>query len=104
MNLSFATIERYELDYSNQMKVGRMSMVQSAFIDASNLGSGPGGLLVEFPTTGQHIFAGRETQGYYPCLASDPLKVVFECHAGGLATIIFCNFMVPPVVWHSDLV
>ena len=104
LNLSFATIQRYELDYSNQMKTGRMSLVQSAYIDASNIGGGPGGLLIEFPNTGQHIFAHGATQGYYPCLASDPLRVVFECHAGGLATIIFCNFMVPPIVWQSDLV
>lgn len=104
LNLSFATIERYLLDFSNQMKVGRMSLVQSAFIDASDLGNNPGGLLVEFQGTGQHIFAASQTQGYYPVLASDPLRVVFECHAGGEATIILCNFMMPPCVWHSELV
>jgi hypothetical protein len=102
-SLSFATIQRYELDYSNQMKVGRMSMIQSAYIDASNLGSGPGGLMVEF-STGQYIQASPQTQGFYPVLVQDPFRVVFQCGAGGLATIIFANYMIPPCVWHSTLV
>jgi hypothetical protein len=102
-SLSFETIQRYELDYSNQMKVGRMSMIQSCYIDASNLGSGPGGLMVEF-TTGMYIQASPQTQGFYPCLVQDPFRVVIQCGAGGLATIIFANFMIPPCVWHSTLV
>lgn len=101
--LNFATVQRYALDFSNQMKVGRMSMVQSAYIDASNIGSGPGGLMLEM-STGQYIFAAAQTQGFYPVLIQDPFRIVIQCAAGGLATVIFTNFMVPPCVWHSELI
>lgn len=101
IDLQFAQIERYFLDYTNQMKAGRMSLIQMVYLDCSNLGNGPGGLMFE-TSTGQRIWSKAGTQGYYPILAMDG-RVTVECHAGGEATIILMNFLVPPIVWTSEL-
>lgn len=104
LGISFANIERYELDYTNQMATGRISMVQSVWIDASNLGNGPGPIMVLFVGIGQRILANPRTQGFYPVMAAVPFRVVIECHAGGLADIIFANYVIPPAVWASQAI
>ena len=100
INLDFSANNLYSLDFSNQMRIGRMSMVQTVFIDTSSLGPGPGPVSVQF-TTGQVILANPRTQGFYPVMAQEPFRVVMESMAGGTATIIFANYVIYPTIWPS---
>lgn len=95
LNLDFGQSDFYSLDYSNQMKQGRMSMVQTVFIDNSQNDAA----VTVMMTTGQQIVVKGRTQGYYNCLVQDPFKVSFGSPGGARVSIIFCNFQVQPAQW-----
>lgn len=95
LNIDFGANSIYSLDYSNQMKVGRMSMIQTCYIDNSQNDASVTIAL----TTGQRITAKGRTQGFYSALAQEPFKVSFESDGGALVTIIFLNYAVQPAQW-----
>lgn len=98
LNIDFTQAALYSLDYSNQMKTGRMSMVQSVFIDNSQNDASA----VVMLSTGQQIIAKGRTQGFYSCLAQEPFKVSFESQGGAKVSFIFCNFSIQPAQWATQ--
>lgn len=95
LNIDFGANSIYSLDYSNQMKTGRLSMIQTVYVDNSQNDAAVTVML----TTGQRITAKGRTQGYYSALAQEPFKVSFESDGGGMVSIIFLNFAVQPAQW-----
>lgn len=95
LNIDFGTNPVYSLDYSNQMKQGRMSMVQTVFIDNSQNDAA----VTVTMSTGQQIVAKGRTQGYYSCLVQDPFRVAFESPGGAKVSFIFLNFQLQPAQW-----
>ena len=98
LNIDFGLSSVYSLDYSNQMKTGRMSMVQTVFIDNSQ-NDAPVTVML---TTGQRVTAKGRTQGYYSALAQDPFKASFESDGGAIVSIFFLNFPVQPAPLRSS--
>ena len=98
LNIDFSQTNLYSLDYSNQMKVGRMSMVQCVFVDASNSDAS---VTVQL-STGQQIVVKGRTQGFYSCLAQEPFKCNFMSEGGAKISFIFLNFPVPPAQWATQ--
>lgn len=95
LNLDFGQSDNYSLDYSNQMKQGRMSMIQTVYIDNSQNDAAATVIL----TTGQQITAKGRTQGYYNCLVQDPFRATFSSPGGALVSFIFLNFQIQPAQW-----
>jgi hypothetical protein len=95
LNVDFGVSNIYSLDYSNQMKTGRLSMIQTLYIDNSQ-NDAPATVTL---TTGQRVTAKGRTQGFYSALAQEPFKVVFESDGGAKASFIFMNFAIQPAQW-----
>lgn len=95
LNIDFGVNPVYSLDYSNQMKVGRMSMVQTVFVDNSQNDAAVNVML----STGQQIVVKGRTQGYYNCLVQDPFKCSFSSPGGAKVSFIFLNFQIQPAQW-----
>ena len=98
LNVDFGQTNLYSLDYSNQMKIGRMSMVQTVFVDASQSDSS---VMVQL-STGQQIVVKGRTQGFYSCLAQEPFKCNFQSDGGAKVSFIFLNFTVAPAQWATQ--
>jgi hypothetical protein len=98
LNIDFSTVTTYSLDYSNQMKMGRMSMIQTVYIDNSQ----NDGAATVMLSTGQQITAKGRTQGFYNCLAQEPFKVSFESTGGARVSFIFLNFSIQPAQWATQ--
>lgn len=98
LNVDFSVATTYTLDYSNQMKAGRISRIQTVFVDASAIT----GSVAVVMTTGQQIVVKGGTQGYFYCLAQEPFKVSMTSASTGKASFIFCNFTIEPAQWSSQ--
>lgn len=98
LNVDFSANPSYSLDYSNQMRVGRMSMVQTVYIDASNSDAS----VTVSISTGQQITAKGRTQGFYSCLAQEPFKASFQSDGGARVSFIFLNFQLQPAQWATQ--
>lgn len=95
LNIDFSLNPIYSLDYSNQMRVGRMSMIQTVYVDNSQNDA----QVTVTLTTGQRITAKGRTQGFYSALAQEPFRVAFESDGGALVSFIFMNFPIQPAQW-----
>ena len=95
LNIDFGANNIYTLDYSNQMKTGRLSMIQTVYIDNSQNDAA----VTVTMTTGQRVTAKGRTQGFYSALAQDPFRVTMESDGGAMVSVIFLNFPVQPAQW-----
>jgi len=97
MTLDFTAKDFYSLDYSQQGALGKFSMVQTLFIDTSTSAVN---LTVDCPTSQQTLKIKAGTQGYYPILCPNPIRLIFTC-VGGPADVKveLLNFPVPHGQW-----
>lgn len=98
--LDFTVAAQYNLDLTTQQQQGRISMIQSLFIDLSAANND---LTVTFPIGGQVIVAKSGTQGYYSVLCPNPPRIYFAmATSGGTLVPIFCiNVPVAGVTWDT---
>ena len=77
--LDFANANQYFMDAELLGSLGFMSMVQTAFIDMST-----SDIPMQMTINGsqQIIVAKGRTQGYYPIMAPNPVKLTFSCPGG----------------------
>lgn len=98
--LDFTASDSYLLDYGNQQRLNKITMVQTVFIDAS-LSDVP--VSVSVQGLNQVITAKGRTQGYYPVCCPNPLKLVFTCITGPAGVIIILlNYPVSPCQWDTQ--
>lgn len=91
-------VDTYILDIELLQNQGRMSMVQTLFIDLSQ-SANP---LTVTINGGQTIIAKARTQGYYTILAANPFKATFQSLAGGVVIPVqLINSAIPGVVWST---
>lgn len=92
-------VDTYILDIELLQNQGRMSMVQTLFIDLSQSANS---LTINVNGTGQVIIAKAHTQGYYTVLCANPCKMTFQSLAGGVVIPIqLVNAAIPGVVWST---
>jgi hypothetical protein len=98
--LNFVTNDQYTLDYGNEQYLGRLSMVQTIFVDASNVDVP---VQVQVSGTNQVIIARGRTQGYYAVCAANPFRATFTCAGGGAPVQIqLLNYPVTSAQWPSQ--
>lgn len=91
------TITTYVFDYQNLQQRGFFAMCQTLYIDMSKSSND---LTVTVGGTGQLITAKAGTQGYYPVLAANPLKLQFDSLVNGsLIPVFVMNSAVSGSVW-----
>jgi hypothetical protein len=91
-------IDEYDVDLTNQQQQGRISMIQSLYIDLSGATND---LTVTNPISGQVIKAKAGTQGYYSVLCPNPPRLNFTSSTSGgtLVPVFLLNVPVSGVVW-----
>lgn len=77
--LDFSQANQFFMDAELLGQLGFMSMVQTIFIDMSTSDIS---LQVTFNGSQQVIVAKGRTQGYYTCMAPNPVKLTFLCPGG----------------------
>lgn len=96
--LDFTTDTEYDLDYSNMQGRDKFSILQTVFIDNADMGQA---LTITMNGTGQRIICPANSQGYFPVLSQNPVKLAFTTAVLGVAAKVYlCNFPVAPCVWH----
>lgn len=97
----FSQFDGFTLDYSNQQSTrGSLQMCQTIFIDASNVDNA---VSVQFSGTSQTIKVPGRTQGYYSVTAANPLRVSFNCPAGGaVVQFLLLNYPVANAQWKTQ--
>jgi hypothetical protein len=93
------TTTEYVFDYQNLQQRGFFGMCQALYIDCSQSAND---LEVTVGGTGQTIIAKAGTQGYYPVLCANPLKLVFDSLVNGaLIPVFVLNMAISGQVWTS---
>ena len=77
--LDFSQANQFFMDAELLGSLGFMSMVQTAFIDMSTSDIP---MQVTINGSQQIIVAKGRTQGYYPIMAPNPVKLTFSCPGG----------------------
>jgi hypothetical protein len=97
LNFDFTATNSFKVDLSSYTNLGKISMVQTIFVDASDSAVD---LIVLSQGTGQQLKIKAGTQGYYPILIPNPIMLTLTC-IGGPADlqVIFLNFPIQPGVW-----
>jgi hypothetical protein len=91
--LDFSASSSYFLDYSNQMVMGFMDMVQTLWVD--NFGNTQI-LKITIPASQQVLQIPAGTQGYFPCLCPNPVKIQFDSAGATVQQVTLMNFPVFP--------
>ena len=94
--LDFTQADTYNLDAESLMDRGFLSMVQTIFID---LKDSTVAFTVTINGTGQIVKAKAHTQGYYPILCPNPVKLQFDCQNGPLMRVFLINVPIAGAVW-----
>ena len=94
--LDFAANAEWVLDYGNMQQRNFLNMVQSVWVDNSLNGSI---LAITVPGTNQVLKVPPNTQGYFPLIVPNPLKLVFDSAGGVLCQVILLNFPVAGFMW-----
>jgi hypothetical protein len=77
--LDFSQANQFYMDAELLGQLGFMSMVQTAYIDMS---TSDVPMQVTINGSQQVIVAKGRTQGYYPVMAPNPVKLTFSCPGG----------------------
>lgn len=97
--LDFTVQDSYSIDLSNLGIRSFIDMVQTVFVDLSTSAIG---MTVDCPTSRQTLKIKPGTQGYYPILCPNPIKLTFTCVGGPAdAKVELLNFPVPPGQWSA---
>ena len=95
--LDFSKTGVYTLDLTTVQDKGYFSMLQTIFVDAS---AATGSTSILDQGSQQTIIAGKNTQGYYPLLAPNPVQLTFSNASGSdFVTLWLINVAIPGVVW-----
>jgi hypothetical protein len=97
ITLDFTVQDSYTLDYSNFQYRGYMSMVQTVFVDTSTSAVD---VEINSPGSQQTLKIRAGTQGYYPILVPNPIKIIFTSPGGPAdVKVQLLNFPVPHGQW-----
>lgn len=98
LDFSSANNEDILVDLQQFEQLGRMSMVQTIYIDMSNAANN---LIVIMNDSGQQIVAKVGTQGYYNVLAPNPARFTFRSVQGSTDAlpVYLINVPIPGQVW-----
>jgi hypothetical protein len=96
--LDFTQAGEYDVDLTTQQQQGRISMVQSIYIDLSVSSND---VEVTMPISGQLIHAKAGTQGYYPVLCPNPPRLNFTSSTSGASVVpvFLMNTPILGIVW-----
>jgi hypothetical protein len=98
--VDFTNTAEQDLDLLLPELTSQFSMIQTLYVDLSNFAAA---LTVIVAATGQVLVFKAHTQGYYPVLAPNPVKMRFLATQGsGVASVYLLNMPVPPVVWATQ--
>jgi len=87
--LDFSAAPSYSLDYSNQANLGMFDAVQTVWVD--NYGNAQV-LAIYIPLSSQTLQIPAQTQGYFPVLCPNPIRMVFSSTGNTRQQVILCNF------------
>ena len=101
--ISFANSTDFDLDISQQVNQGRISLVQSIFVDNSandnpiNIGVG------QSPSSSalQTIVVPSQSQGYFQVFSPNPAKFHFNSQTTGSILVILSNSPIASAVWQA---
>lgn len=79
LSLDFSAADQYVLDYYYRQSLAALSMVQTLYIDMKDTDNP---LTVTIPGSGQVIRVKGRTQGYYPVMQPNPIRMIFDCPGG----------------------
>lgn len=97
--LDFTANASYIIDISQLEQSGKMSMVQTMYIDLSGTDLA---LLITVRGTGQQIKAKGRTQGYYALLAPNPTSLTASQPGGVAVPIQLINVPIVGSVWATQ--
>lgn len=87
----------YYADLGELMRRGKISMIQTLFIDCSTSGVP---VAVKDTISGHEIVANPHTQGFYSFLCQNPPKLQINGPGGPTNfVVIACNAPIPTAVW-----
>lgn len=93
----FTLNDSYEVDLSNFVQMGRISMVQSIYVDNAD-GAVAITILVELGS--QRLIVPAGEQAYLPILVPNPIKLTISSPGGASSAVVFLiNFPIPPELW-----
>lgn len=98
--INFANGNPQILDISQQVQQGRISLVQSLFVDNSG-NDDPVSIQIGYPTALQTIVCPSNSQGYFPILSPNPAKFQISSNSTGSILLVLLNSPVAGVVWSS---
>jgi hypothetical protein len=99
LSTDFTLNDTYEVDLSNFVQMGRISMVQSIYVDNAD-GAVAITILVELGSQRLIVPAGQEA--YLPILVPNPIKLTISSPGGAASAKVFLiNFPIQPEVWNS---
>ena len=87
--LDFSAFTDYAIDYSNQQKLGFLSMVQTVWVDNS---LNAAVLNITIPATQQILKIPAGVQGYFTVLCPNPCKMSFNSTGGVKCQVTLLNF------------
>jgi hypothetical protein len=98
--MDFSAAGEYDVDLTLQQEQGRISMIQTVFIDLSGASND---LTLTLPISGQVIVAKAGTQGYYSVLCPTPPRLNFSMPTSGgtLVPVFLINVPMSGVTWTS---
>ena len=96
VDLSLNPAETIVVDLKLMIMQGRIAGVQTLYID--NMGA-TGDIIIFIRDTSQRIIAKKDTQGYYPVLATNLMKFEVTATAVQNTSIQFINFPIALGVW-----
>jgi len=100
LSLDFTVADTYQLDLSQDEKLGKIGYIQTIFVDLSGSDIA---LTFNIPAVQQKIVAKGRTQGYYPVLVNNPSVVTLTCVGGPAGVAIqLINVPIPGSVWPTQ--
>jgi hypothetical protein len=96
--LDFTSSGEYDVDLTTQQQQGRISMIQSIYIDLSGATND---MSVTMPISGQKVTAKAGSQGYYSILCPNPPRLIFTSSTSGgtLVPVFLMNVPISGVTW-----
>jgi hypothetical protein len=88
------------LDLSQQMDQGKISMIQSIYVDTSLTDSR---VIITVNGHAVPLTVKGRTQGWYPLVAPNPLVVSFNCQGvDSIVSFILLNTPIAPAQWSTQ--
>jgi hypothetical protein len=99
VTLNFGATQSYSLDFTNAQWQGKITAIQSVFVD--NSGSGAAGpLSIYCPISGQSVTVPARAQAYLPLIIPTPPQLIVTNPSGSATTLLtFLNVPMPAAVW-----